>query len=138
MDVVLDSSVALAWALPEETSDRADRLLARASNGSIFWVPALWWYEVANALTVARRRRRLAEADRARIVELYGMLTIRTDGELDANAMWRFHALAEEYGLSAYDAAYLELALRRGLRLATFNQRMISAARKAGIRIARG
>jgi predicted nucleic acid-binding protein len=51
--------------------------------------------------------------------------------------MWRFHTLAEEYGLSAYDAAYLELALRRGLRLATFDQQMISAARKAGIRIAR-
>lgn len=137
MDVVLDSSVALAWALPDETSDRADRLLARASSSNVFWVPALWWYEVANALTVARRRRRLAEADRARIVELYGMLTIRTDGELDANAMWRFHTLAEEYGLSAYDAAYLELALRRGLRLATFDQQMISAARKAGVRIAR-
>lgn len=135
MEVVLDSSVALAWALPDETSIRADRLLSEASRKGVFWVPALWWYEVANALTVARRRRRIAEADRARIVELYGMLPIQTDSELDVNTMWRFHTLAEEYTLSAYDAAYLELALRRGLRVVTFDQRLISAARKTGVRV---
>jgi predicted nucleic acid-binding protein len=50
MEIVLDSSVALAWVLPDETSSRADRLLAKASRESVFWVPALWWYEVANVL----------------------------------------------------------------------------------------
>jgi predicted nucleic acid-binding protein len=134
MEIVLDSSVALAWVLPDETSSRADRLLAKASRESVFWVPALWWYEVANALTAAQRRRRLTEADRARAIELYGTLPVRTDAALDAHALWRFQVLAEEHGLSAYDAAYMELAQRKGLRFATFDGRLATAARRAGIR----
>jgi predicted nucleic acid-binding protein len=136
MEIVLDSYVALAWALPDEASSRADRLLAGARRGSVFWVPALWWYEVADALTVAQRRGRLAEADRVRIIELYGMLPIQTDSAPDVNTVWRLNALAEEHALSAYDAAYLELAQRRGLRMATLDQRLIRAARRTGVRIA--
>lgn len=126
MDWVLDSSVALAWVLPDETSSRADRLLQAASPKSVF---------VANALTMAQRRRRLVDADRAHVAELYGLLPIQTDTLLNVNALWRFHALAEEYGLSAYDAAYLELTQRRGLGLATFDRRLIMAARRAGVKI---
>lgn len=137
MEAVIDSSVALAWALPDETSGRADRLLARAGRVSVFWVPALWWYEIANALIVARRRQRLAEADRARITELYGMLPIRTDAALDTNTLWRIHVLAEKHSLSAYDAAYLELAQRRDLRLATLDRRLAGAAQRAGIGVLR-
>ncbi len=135
MEVVLDSSVALAWALPDEASSRADRFLGSASRESVFWVPALWWYEVANALLVAQRRRRLSEAGRVRVVELYGLLPIQTDSALDMNTMWRFHVLAGEYELSAYDAAYLELAQRRGLRIVTFDQRLMRAARRAGVKL---
>lgn len=137
MDWVLDCSLALAWALPDETSKRADRFLAEVSRKSVLWVPALWWYEMANALTMAQRRQRLAEADRMRLVELYGMLPIQTDIHLIPDVMWRFHVLAEEYGLSAYDAAYLELAQRRGLGLATLDRRLIRAARKAGVKVIR-
>jgi predicted nucleic acid-binding protein len=72
-------------------------------------------------------------ADRVRIIELYGMLPIQTDSGPDVNTMWRLNALAEEYALSAYDAAYLELALRRGLGMATFDQRLIRAARRTGV-----
>lgn len=137
MDWVLDCSPALAWALPDETSKRADRFLSEVSRKSVLWVPALWWYEMANALTMAQRRQRLAEADRMRLVELYGMLPIQTDTHLIPDVMWRFHALAQEYGLSAYDAAYLELAQRRGLGLATLDRRLIKAARKAGVKVIR-
>jgi predicted nucleic acid-binding protein len=135
MELVLDASVALAWVLPDETSSRADRLLAKISSESVFWVPALWWYEAANALTVAHRRRRLTEADRARAIALYGTLPIRTDAALDADALARFQVLAEEHGVSVYDAAYVELAQRRGLRVATFDHRLAGAARRAGVRM---
>jgi predicted nucleic acid-binding protein len=135
MECVLDCSVALVWALPDETSKWADRFLARVSRESVLWVPALWWYELSNALTVARRRQRLAEADSVRLVELYGMLPIQTDTYLGTDAMWRFHALAQEYALSAYDAAYLELAQRRGLGLATLDRGLVTAARRAGIKV---
>jgi len=135
MDCVLDCSLALAWALPDETSTRADRFLARVSRESVLWVPALWWYEIANALTTAQRRQRLAGADTLRLVELYGMLPIETDGHLNPDTVRRFHTLAQEYTVSAYDAAYLELAQRRRLGLATLDRRLITAARRAGVEV---
>ena len=137
MDWVLDSSLALAWALPDETSQQADRFLARLSRESVLWVPALWWYEITNALTMARRRHRVAEGDTVRLVELFGTLPIETDVQLDRGVVWRLRTLAEEYVLSAYDAAYLELAQRRRLGLATLDRRLIAAARRAGIRVIR-
>ena len=76
MNWVLDASLALAWALPDETSRQADRFLARVSRESTLWVPALWWYEIANALTVARRRHRVAEEDTLRLVQLYATLPL--------------------------------------------------------------
>ncbi len=135
MDWVLDSSLALALALPDETSEQADYFFSRVSGESTFWVPALWWYETANALIGAERRKRLTENDRMRLIELYRMLPVQTDTVLDADAMYRFQTLAMEYELSAYDAAYLELAQRRGLGLATLDQRLHSAARKAGVKV---
>ena len=136
MDWVVDSSAALALALPDETSEQADRFFGGITSGSVFWVPALWWYEMANALLGAQHRKRLTERDRMRLMELYRMLPIQTDSILDSDAMYRFHTLAIGYELSAYDAAYLELAQRKGLGLATLDQRLHSAARKAGVRVA--
>jgi predicted nucleic acid-binding protein len=135
MDWVVDSSMALAWALPDETSKEADRFLSRISTRSLLWVPALWWYEIANALLTARRRKRLGEAEKIRLIELYGRLPIRTDGALDSDIVWRLQTLATEYNLSAYDAAYLELAQRRGLGLATVDQPLRGAAQRAGIKV---
>ncbi len=134
MDWVIDSSIALAWALPDETSKEAERFLSRISMRSILWVPALWWYEMANALLMAQRRKRLTEAERIRLMELYRKLPIRTDMMLDSDIMWRFQTLGIEYHLSAYDAAYLELAQRRGLGLATVDRPLGLAAQRAGIK----
>lgn len=135
MDWVVDSSIALAWALPDETSKEADRFLSRISMKSILWVPALWWYEMANALLMAQRRKRLGEAEKIRLMELYGRLPIQTDVGLDSDIVWRLHTLATEYHLSAYDAAYLELAQRRGLGLATVDRSLRVAAQKAGMKL---
>ncbi len=137
MDWVLDCSLALAWALPDETSGRADQFLVGVSPTSVLWVPALWWYELSNGLLMAQRRKRLSEADRVRLLDLYGMLPVQTDTDLGPEAIRRFHALAQEYTLSAYDAAYLELAQRKGLGLATLDQPLIKAARKAGVSVVR-
>jgi predicted nucleic acid-binding protein len=133
MDFVLDSSLALAWGLPDEASERADRLLPRPSRKHGFWVPALWWYELANALTMARRRRRLDETDRSRLIDLYRALPIQTDSVLNAETIRMLQVLADAYRLSAYDAAYVELAQRRGLGLATLDRRLAQAARGAGV-----
>jgi predicted nucleic acid-binding protein len=135
MDWVVDLSIALAWGLPDKTSKEADRFLSRISMRSILWVPALWWYETANALLMAQRRKRLTEAERIRLMELYRRLPIRTDVALDSDMVWRLHTLAIEYNLSAYDAAYLELAQRRGLGLATVDRPLRNAAQRAGMNV---
>ncbi len=133
MEWVLDCSLALAWGLPDEGSKKADSFLGRLSQQSVLWVPALWWYEVSNVLTMAQRRKRLKEADVVRLVELYGMLPIMTDPLLGTDAIRRFRNLAREHDLSAYDAAYLELAQRRGLGLATLDRSLIKVAKKTGV-----
>jgi len=135
MEWVVDSSIALAWALPDEASKEADRFLSGISIKSILWVPALWWYEMANALLMAQRRKRLGEAEKIRLIELYGRLPVQTDMALDSDIVWRLHTLAMEYNLSAYDAAYLELAQRRGSGLATVDRLLRTAAQKAGIKV---
>ena len=135
MEWVVDSSIALAWGLPDETSKEADRFLSRISMRSVLWVPALWWYEMANALLMAQRRKRLGEAERIRLMELYRRLPIRTDVMLDSDTVWRLQTLAAEYNLSAYDAAYLELAQRRSLGLATVDRSLRTAAERAGMKV---
>jgi predicted nucleic acid-binding protein len=135
MEWVLDSSVALALSLPDEKSEEVDVFFNGLGGEDRFWVPALWWYEIANALISAQRRKRLAEADRNRLPELFRMLPIQTDTAPDAEAMYRFQSMAIEHGLSASDAAYLELAQRRGIGLATLDQRLRSACAIIGIHI---
>ena len=134
MDWVLDCSLALAWVLPDETAKPADRFREQLSGDGVLWVPALWWYELSNALIMAQRRRRLTEPDRILAVDLYGRLPLRTDADLDPDTVKRFHALAQTHGLSAYDAAYLELAQRKGVGLATLDRDLLTAARKTGVR----
>jgi predicted nucleic acid-binding protein len=137
MDWVVDASIALAWALPDETSPQADRFLKGITPKDALWVPSLWWYEVANALIVAERRKRLTEADGVQLRELYRRLPIRTDMIFGRETLERLGTLAREYDLSAYDAAYLELALRRGVGLATVDVKLRSASQKAGVRMLR-
>lgn len=133
MGWVVDCSLALAWGLPDERTSEADRFLGGSAGKGAFWVPALWWYELSNALLAAERRQRLSEADRILLIELYGKLPIQTDASLGPAMVHRLQALAVTHSLSAYDASYLELAERRGLGLATLDRRLARAAVKAGI-----
>ena len=96
----------------------------------------LWWYEIANALISAQRRKRLSEGDRNRLTQLFRMLPIEADSSPDAEAMYRFQSIALEHRLSAYDAAYLELAQRRGIGLATLDHHLRTACVNAGVKLA--
>lgn len=132
MNWVLDSSLALAWALPDEFSQRADEFLDQLTPASGFWVPALWWYEVSNALLMAQQRKRIKEVDRLKAIDLLGQLPLQTDTP-NTGIVRYIQELAFAHSLSAYDASYLELALRKGLGLATFDGRLKQAAEKAGL-----
>ena len=133
MELVVDSSLALAWVLPDETSTRANRLLDRVSTHDVLWVPALWWYEIANALMMAQRRRRISETDRLALIDLYERLPIHTDAHLIGHTIQQIQSLGLIHRLSAYDAAYLELALRKELAFATLDKVLLKAAKDAGL-----
>lgn len=132
MTLVLDTSMTLAWIFPGEGSAAADRVLDRIVAGGAR-VPSLWRLEVANALQTAVRRRRIDAAFRdAALLDLQA-LPITVDAETDRRAWTDTLRLAERYQLTLYDAAYLELALRQRLALASLDQALCAAARHAGV-----
>jgi predicted nucleic acid-binding protein len=132
--IVIDASVALAWCFPDEASEYPDAVLV-ALEGRTVLVPAVWSLEIANAVLVGERRKRLKQADVRRFVELLGGLMISEHSQTLAGAMVNVLPLAREYGLSAYDAAYLDVAVRQGASLATLDGALRQAGRSAGIKI---
>lgn len=131
MSLVLDSSATLAWIYDEETTDAIRALFDRVADAGAV-VPALWRMEVANSLTIAVRRDRIdAEFRRAALADL-ALLDISTDQHTDGRAWSETLHLADRFRLTVYDAAYLELAQRQQLPLATLDQELRAAARAAG------
>jgi len=131
---VVDASVALAWCFPDEASEYADAVLV-GLEGRTLLVPAVWPLEITNALAVAERRKRLSPAEIQRFIELLGGLTIDQDSLPVARSVNGILPLAREHSLSAYDASYLEVAIRHGAPLATLDVGLEKAARKAGVEI---
>lgn len=135
MSWVLDCSMALAFGLPDEQSDVARRFLSSIDERFNTWIPPLWWYEIANAINMAKRRQRISDAQRTRLMELYAALPLRTDIGVGASCFFQYHQIACQYTLSAYDAAYLELASRRGMGLASLDAKLCDAAKQMGITV---
>lgn len=129
---VLDASATLAWCFEDEATADAAVLLERLREGEAV-VPPLWLLELANGLVVAERRGRLTRADSTRFLALVGQLPIRIDQTSTLDLAASVMDLARAYELSAYDAAYLELALRLGQPLATLDARLRHAAERAGV-----
>jgi predicted nucleic acid-binding protein len=127
MSFVLDSSVTMAWAYAEETSPAVREVFEHlAQHGA--WVPSLWRLEVANVLEMSVRRGRRDAAFRNATLEDLALLPIAIDTETDRHAWSATLHLATRHRLTAYEAAYLELALRRGLPLATLDSELRAAA----------
>jgi predicted nucleic acid-binding protein len=132
---VLDASLALAWALPDEATDYTDAMLLRVAAGKA-WVPPLWSYEMANGLLMAQRRKRLSAAQRSAFVEELLKLPIEVEQRAARAVLETLITLAATYSLTAYDTAYLDLALRKGLPLMTQDKALRAAAAKSGVSIA--
>lgn len=130
---VVDASIAFAWVLPSQASPQADALLKRIEVGDEAVVPPLWFLEVANGLLIAERRKTMTAGERRLALERLGALGIAVDEANARDAFGPTLALAEQYGLSVYDAAYLELAVRRSLPLGTRDRALQSAAERSGI-----
>jgi predicted nucleic acid-binding protein len=129
---VLDNSVALSWCFEDERTEETAALLQRAADeGAV--VPALWPLEAVNGLLIAQRRGRLDTIRRDRLIRFLQALPITIDHE-GTQQVWTATAeLAEQFRLSAYDAAYLEVADRRGLPLASLHGALRTAAATLGV-----
>jgi predicted nucleic acid-binding protein len=135
MALVVDASIALAWALPDESSAYAEAVLAVVEYEGL-QSPELWAREIANGLAVAYLRKRITAADQQAFLMALSRLTIGVEQTPSALAVIRDGtAAAIRYGLTAYDAAYVDLAARETLTLATLDTAMRNAAVKSGIKI---
>jgi predicted nucleic acid-binding protein len=137
MSLVLDSSATLAWIYSDEVTEGIRRLFDTVGDTGAL-VPALWRLEVANSLTIAVRRGRIdAEFRRAALDDL-ALLDITTDSHTDTHAWAETLQLADRFRLTMYDAAYLELAHRRGVPLATLDEDLSAAALALGLNVLGG
>ena len=137
MSIVLDASMALAWLI--ERADRTEAALAQQAFGEVSAsgarVPALWYSEVANTLLVFERAKRLTEQASASYLSDLALMAITLDDLSPALQQSRVLDLGRMHKLTAYDATYLELAMRRVATLATFDRKLAHAARAAGVRV---
>lgn len=130
--LVLDCSVAISWCFEDEAAAETDALLHRVRDEGAS-VPALWRWEVANVLLTAMRRGRITAGEAHARLTLLGALPIATDAEGPSRAWREALLLAQTHGLTAYDAAYLELALRLNVPLATKDADLMRAASAMGL-----
>ncbi len=130
---VLDASIAVAWCFEDESSDFSDGILDLLRTGSEAIAPPIWPLEVANALVVAEWRKRISEAKVMSHLSDIRRLPILVEPADLARAFDQIPAVARQRHLTEYDAAYLELALRRALPLATLDNHLRRAARTAGV-----
>jgi predicted nucleic acid-binding protein len=124
----------VAWAVPAQSSKAAEDLLDEVASGTPFVTPVLWAFEVANALAVLARRKRIQPEQAVRALRALDRLTPTLDDEGPRLAFGRIASLAADYELSVYDAAYLELALRRRLPLASRDEALNKAAKLARVK----
>jgi predicted nucleic acid-binding protein len=132
---VADASVAIAWVHPAQATSQTEAMLDAIEDGATLEVPALWPLEVANALTVLVRRRKLTESERQAALGWLGGLRVRIDDEAASLAWSTLSDLATAYELPVYDAAYLELAHRRKLVLGCKDGPLQKAAQRAKVLI---
>jgi predicted nucleic acid-binding protein len=132
MSLVLDSSATLAWVYADEVTQPIRHVFSLVSaNGA--WVPGLWKLEVANILEMGVRRARHDSAFRDATLADLAILPIMVDAETDRQAWGATLQLSAHHRLTLYDAAYLELALRRGLPLVSLDAELRAAARAEGV-----
>ena len=132
---VLDCSVAVAWLFDDEATPETDALLDRLKFDGAF-VPGLWRLELGNVLARAERQKRIAASQIVACLDVLDRLPIVSDAETESRAFREILALARAERLTTHDAAYLELAMRMGLQLATRDEALVQAARRVAVETA--
>lgn len=131
MAFVVDASIAASWWLPDETHDGAYALLRRLGEEPGV-APMLWWYEVRNLLLISERRGRIDAVGAQNFLADLAVVNIEIDSEPESAQLV---SLARRHALTAYDAAYIELATRKRVPLATLDRKLVAAAGAEGIAV---
>ena len=129
-DLVIDASLASAWCFPDERTAYANGVLGAVSSSVEAFAPRLWAYEVRNSVLMGFRRGRISKADAEGFLASLADLNIHLADPVSYDAVFK---LAEFNGLTVYDAAYLDLAIREGSQLASLDDALLKAAVKAGV-----
>lgn len=131
---VVDNSVVMSWCFADEDNAYAESVLDCLADAEAF-VPAIWPLEAGNVLLAAERRKRLAEASSACFLSLLEGLPIYVEQETPERMLKEILSIGRKYGLSTYDASYLDLAMRLGMPLASLDKRLKNAAVRCGVEI---
>ncbi len=131
---VIDNSVVMSWCFQDEASDYADAVLGKLTECTAV-VPSIWPLEVVNVLLVAERRKRLEKAGSVRFLALLAQLPIVVENERVERKMKDLLALGRAENLSSYDAAYLDLAMKQGIPIATLDRNLLAAAKRSSVPI---
>jgi predicted nucleic acid-binding protein len=135
--LVIDASSVLAWCFEDESGPEADALIEKvAAEGAA--VPGVWSLEIANGLVMAERRGRIKPAESVAFAAMIEELPIVADRATGARALHETMSLARAHRLTAYDAAYLDLAMRLGLPLASGDRKLAAAAERVGVVVLKG
>lgn len=134
MPFVLDASVTMSWCFADEITPYSNSVL-QSLRETHAEVPPLWFYEIVNVLAVSERKGRVNPALSDEFMRTLTELDIRVEQSTPQDSHIDLLQLARRYGLTAYDAAYLELAKRRNLPLATFDKNLATAARQENIEL---
>jgi predicted nucleic acid-binding protein len=129
---VIDNSVVMAWCFEDQTNKYTESVLTRLETSEAF-VPGIWPLEVGNVLLIAERKNILSKSDVVRFLSLVHSLPIIVEQESAGRMLMEIVARAREHQLLTYDASYLDLAMRRGLPLATQDKALANAAKKCGL-----
>ena len=132
---VLDASVVLTWCFPDENATMAQHVAGLFKQGDTAVAPSFWPHEVLNALLVAEKRKRISKELVRSFLDDLATLPIVLEQFPAGIVFGRLQRLSREHGLTAYDAAYLDLALDNGLPLATLDEDLARACQKARVRL---
>jgi predicted nucleic acid-binding protein len=135
MEHVIDCSFSTAYILPDERNLEVKRIFDRMGEQDVLLVPHLWWYEMANIFKKVMLMKRFTYQEVQLLVPKLEALRVTTDTAAGASYSQRLLSCAHDYGISAYDAAYLELAVRKRALLCTLDDGLAEAGRRAGLQI---
>ncbi len=131
---IIDCSITMAWCFADEATSEASEIQDRLATEAAV-VPSLWFLEVANVLVMAEKRQRISADDSSEFLSLLSGLDIEEDTESSVRAFNELLPLCRDHGLTSYDAAYLDLALRKQVPLASLDDQLRQAAKALGLTV---